>query len=207
MKAAVFMDRTYKPFIPDQVRRQSVQISKQLPLDIEIGSGAGLFAIQHSLEHQNRQLIAIEHTKERFQKLQQRALAHTHTEHLHVVHANAISWIAAHCPEKTVDHIYLLYPNPWPKSRHQNQRWHRMPFMGFLLARLKPDGRLTLATNLEWYAEEAHDWFQHHWSCQASVTQILPQEGHTPRTHFERKYLERGQTCYDIVAKPITRDQ
>ena len=187
--------RAFTPHIPDTVRPLKVQIDKNKPLDIEIGAGAGLFAITHAKNNKDRQLISIEHTKERFERLQKRKKAHPDLENLKIVHANAISWIAAHCQPESVDHIYLLYPNPWPKKKHQNQRWHQMPFMGFLLNCLKSDGKLTMATNLEWYKEEALFWFEKRWLRRVTCEKVVPGGA---RTHFERKYLARGESCFNL---------
>ena len=43
-------------------------IDWSIPTDLELGSGAGLFAIRYSQMHPERQLIAIERTSEKFLK-------------------------------------------------------------------------------------------------------------------------------------------
>jgi tRNA G46 methylase TrmB len=142
-------------------------------------------------------LIAIEHTRERFAKFARRLAHHEPLSNLRAVHANAISWIAHCVPPESVDRYWLLYPNPYPKARQRNQRWHAMPFARHLISTLKPGGELVLATNEGFYADEAErDWAL---AGLTFVSRGLVSRDVPPRTHFERKYLERSQDCHELV--------
>ncbi len=50
-----------------------------------------------------------------------------------------------------LQHHYLLYPNPWPKKKHFQRRWHGHPIFPVLQ---KLGGQLELRTNWRIYAEE-----------------------------------------------------
>lgn len=166
-------------------------------VDLEIGCGVGLHPILWATEHPERHLIAIEHTKEKFEKFARRKERHPHLENLTPIHANAISWVSKNVPVESIETVFILYPNPNPKRK--SQRWFWMPFMHRLVDCLRPGGRLILATNIESYAHEAIQQassFGLRLECQRELTRAaMPR----PRTHFERKYLERGETCYDLV--------
>lgn len=171
------------------------------PVDIEIGCGTGLHSIQYAKAHPERVLIAIEHTHERFGKFS-RLAEKAALSNLIPVHANAISWVAHLVPKHSIEKIFLLYPNPNPKDRQRNKRWHAMPFMGCLLECLMPGGELTLATNELFYAEEAFEYFIDCWSLvPRSYLEICGERSSVSecRTAFEFKYLQRGQVCYDQV--------
>lgn len=82
-----------------------------------------------------------------------------------------------------------------------------MPFMGFLKNCLKPhSGEIILATNMRWYADGALEMMVHEWGFvlkdrqELSLSQGLP-DGF-PRTHFEKKYLLAGETCFNLVFSP-----
>jgi tRNA (guanine-N7-)-methyltransferase len=57
-------------------------------------------------------------------------------------------------PDKSLDFIYLLHPDPWPKARHAKRRMINDGPLALLAARLKPGGELRIATDhpiyLEW---------------------------------------------------------
>lgn len=166
------------------------------PVDLEIGCGVGLHAIQRAQRFPERKLIAIEHTQEKFEKFARRLEHHEGLGNLWAVHDNAISWVTSHVPEETLDEIFLLYPNPNPKRK--NQRWFNMPFMARLLLSLKPEGLFHLATNEKFYFDEAVEMATSLWSLKlVDRREIRP--GESGRTHFERKYLLQGQTCFDVT--------
>jgi len=198
-----------RAFSPDKVpepRERGPQIdwTSKRPIDLEIGCGVGLHPIRYGQAHPERRLIAIEHTSEKFGKFARRLRRHPDIQNVVPIHADAISWVCHQIPERSLDRIFLLYPNPYPMPRDLNKRWHAMPFMDFLLRRLKIGSVLIMATNESFYADEAESLF----SAREQVIEVsrrafciedLPIE--LARTHFERKYLERGETCHEIIVR------
>ena len=79
-----------------------------------------------------------------------------------------------------------------------------MPFMDWLLKTIVPGGFIQIATNEAFYAEEAVLWLRDYWGLNATAKKVVeaPFAG-GGRTHFERKYLQRGEPCYDLLySKP-----
>lgn len=174
-----------------------VHASEFKHVDIEIGAGAGLHAIRYALENPDRFLIAIERTK-KADRLQSRLRHHPSIKNLLALRADAILWLTHFAPYAIISRLFIFYPNPYPKSRQQNLRWHAMPFMGHLIKRMRPDGQITMTTNEHFHHTEAQHWMSEIWKLQLrSSREISKQE--TPRTHFEKKYLERGQNCFELV--------
>ncbi len=170
------------------------------PLDLEIGCGVGWHPIQYAKDNSDRNLIAIEHTRAKFLSFERRAEAHPRLTNLMPVHADAVRWVTHALEPATVDRVFLLYPNPEPKA--SNKRWLRMPFFERLLEVLKPGGTVQLATNSADYFEEAVSYGQTEWNLKikerrAFAFSELPTG--IPRTHFEKKYLARGETCFDVT--------
>lgn len=166
-------------------------------VDIEIGAGQGLHAVRYAQANPNRHLIAIERTATRFQQLARRHAAHPRLTNLFPIHADALSIFVHKIPTQSIERIFLLYPNPYPKEKQANLRWHNMPFMMLLKSKLKPGGSLVLATNIEDYAGEAEEKMIADWRFQLRTKQILGRAD-VPRTHFEKKYLERGESCWNF---------
>ncbi|ETX03953.1 MAG: hypothetical protein ETSY2_31585 [Candidatus Entotheonella gemina] len=172
------------------------------PLDVEIGSGVGLHPIQYAKTHPHRYLVAIEQTREKFEKFQRRFANH-HLPNLLPVHANAISWVSHCLHDHAVDNFFFFYPNPNPKGKDFNKRWYAMPFMAKVIACLKPNGYIHLATNAEFYAVEAKTNFERVWHLETLRFERIQAGDIVPRTHFEKKYLARAQTCFDMVFKKV----
>ncbi len=166
------------------------------PLFVEVGAGQGLFAVQFSRVHPEKKLIAIERTQERFAQLKQR-IVNNHCHNVIAIRANAVNWITHGLSPQSADGYFFWYPNPYPKAGQRNKRFHAMPFMGYVIQTLKPGGTITLATNEEFYYTEARTYMEEGWglTCRCD-RQIASSEA--PRTHFEKKYLARGDTCWEL---------
>ena len=171
----------------------------EAPIDLEIGCGAGLHPILYGRENPHRSLLAIEHTQNRFKKFQRRLAHHPDIRNVTAIHANAISYITHFVPPRSIDRIFILYPNPHPKERHEHRRWYAMPFMERILESLVHGGELTMATNIRTYSERATLFLTEYWGMKSIARHELHRDHFDPRqgrTHFERKYLETGHTCF-----------
>ena len=166
------------------------------PVLVEVGAGQGLFAVQFSCHFPDKTLIAIERTKERFAQLKQR-VTNNRCQNVIPIRANAVNWITHCLPPCSVEGYFFWYPNPYPKPGQRNKRFHAMPFMGHLIYTLQPGGTITMATNQEFYYTEARTYLVETWGLTCRVDrQIASSEA--PRTHFEKKYLARGDTCWEL---------
>lgn len=167
------------------------------PVCVEIGAGKGKHALLFTQTNPDSKLIAIERTREKFLAMQkQHALEGQ--PNLQTVHADALPWIVHALYPAQVEQFFILYPNPEPHN--PAQRWLNMPFFEFLLSRLKTGGTITLASNIPEYIDEAEQQVQNLWKL-PFVKEIVGQD--SARTHFEIKYLERGELCQQlIISKP-----
>ena len=85
-----------------------------------------------------------------------------------------------------LSHHYLLYPNPWPKSKHLQRRWHGSAvFPAFL----QLGGKLDLRSNWFTYVEE----FQRALALANIKSQADVYSHEQAITPFERKYWKSGQ--------------
>lgn len=175
------------------------------PVHLEIGCGQGLHPIQWAQQNPQARLLALERTYEKYQKCLSRLNNHPELTNLFVVRSEAQLWLPVHIQPKTLESLILLYPNPYPKASQANKRWHRQPFMGFLLNCLKVGGRVQVASNLPWYIEEAKESFKNVWQLELCEEKDIDASQGLGRTHFERKYLKRGEPCQELVFKRSAR--
>ncbi|TLU64250.1 SAM-dependent methyltransferase [Thalassotalea litorea] len=86
---------------------------------------------------------------------------------------------------------FLLYPNPWPKAKHLQRRWHGSSVFPYILQIGKS---LTLRSNWQLYLQE----FQRAATLAGktgSITEVADTEALTP---FEAKYQASGQRCWQL---------
>ena len=163
------------------------------PVCVEIGAGKGKHALLFSGLNPEKQLIAVERTREKFLSMQkQHALEGQ--KNLQPVHADALPWVVHALFPAQVEQLFILYPNPEPHN--SAQRWLNMPFFEFLLSRLAVGGSITLASNIPDYIDEAQQQLIDVWKL-PFIKEVIPAD--SARTHFEIKYLERGELCQQLI--------
>ena len=84
-------------------------------------------------------------------------------------------FVMAALPPRSLDCAFVLFPDPWPKSRHQKRRFVQRDNLDVLARLMKPGAELRLATDdpsylpwmiehacvhpsFEWLAERPTDW-------------------------------------------------
>jgi tRNA G46 methylase TrmB len=86
---------------------------------------------------------------------------------------------------------YILYPNPWPKSKHIQRRWHGSAIFAQLM---NISEQLILRSNWPLYLQEFQqaaklvNYF-------GAITEVLDER---PLTPFEAKYKASGQSCWQL---------
>lgn len=112
----------------------------------------------------------------------------------------------------SLDRIYVLNPDPWPKVRHHKRRIISQANLDEFARVLKPGGRLVMATDVddlaewmvtqcmnhpsfEWLAESAKDW------------QTPPAEWIETRYAFKGKQAGRRQTFLIFIKRVVITDK
>ncbi len=173
-----------------------------LPLCLEVGCGAGLHPVLFAKQSPEFHLIALERTKEKFDKFKRR-IEKNKIDTVTPLFEDALHWLYPHrekaknCFEK----IFLLYPNPYPKVSQRNKRFLAAPSFQFLLSTLKTHGTIELRSNELFYIEEAIFLAKNVWNLTVDQRKLVKELEVSQQgvTHFERKYLKDGQDCYQVI--------
>ncbi|MEM9210589.1 MAG: tRNA (guanine(46)-N(7))-methyltransferase TrmB [Pseudomonadota bacterium] len=100
--------------------------------------------------------------------------------------------LAPHC----IDRVYLLYPDPWPKTRHHRRRFVNKEFIDPLAAAMKLGAELRIATDIEDYVRQTLDVVGQHekfkWRAERPEDWRMPWDNWTP-TRYEKKALREGR--------------
>ena len=99
-------------------------------------------------------------------------------------------------PEASIDAVYLLYPDPWPKSRHHKRRFVSPTTLDQLARVIRPGGTFYFATDIEDYA----NWTLAHIVREPRFAFVpeAPGSWHTPYpgwqpTRYEQKARREGR--------------
>jgi len=116
-----------------------------------------------------------------------------HVENFHLVRADLNDFYrlvkTANWPVKK---HYILYPNPWPKAKHVQRRWHGSAVFPTLIS---IGDQIILRSNWLLYLEE----FQLAADIAGLIGNITEVSNDEPLTPFETKYQASGQQCWQLT--------
>jgi tRNA G46 methylase TrmB len=87
---------------------------------------------------------------------------------------------------------YILYPNPWPKSKHIQRRWHGSAVFPQII---NIGEQIILRSNWRLYLEE----FLFAADVAGVLGEISEINNSEPLTPFEAKYTASGQQCWQLL--------
>jgi tRNA (guanine-N7-)-methyltransferase len=101
--------------------------------------------------------------------------------------------------ESSVEAFYLLFPDPWPKRRHQQRRVFTREFLDAVAAALEKYGVLRVATDQLDYFHQIEGVSRAH--LQFQVLPRSPDDAILPLTKFEKKFRARGAPIYRLTLR------
>lgn len=160
------------------------------PLWLEIGFGGGEHLAAQAAANPGAVLIGVEP----FLNGAASALRHIDEQGLTNVrlHVGDGRDVLARLPAASLDRIFILFPDPWPKTRHQKRRLIQPDTVAEIARVLKPGGTLRFATDVSDYADWALERLTRHpglsWTAERADDWRRPPPDHVT-TRYETKGL------------------
>jgi tRNA (guanine-N7-)-methyltransferase len=96
----------------------------------------------------------------------------------------------ARLPDGSLDRVYLLHPDPWPKARHAKRRMMNPGPIAMIAAKLKPGGEFRFGTDhpiyCRWAMMQMDKSRDFEWQAK-SASDFLVRPDDWPETRYERK--------------------
>jgi tRNA (guanine-N7-)-methyltransferase len=122
------------------------------PLLVEIGFGMGHVLLANAAERPDWNLLGVEVYRPGIGAVLTRARAAGLTN-LRLIEADAVVLLRDVIPPDSIDELQVLFPDPWPKTRHHKRRLIQPAFTQLATSRLRLGGVFRLATDWAPYAE------------------------------------------------------
>jgi tRNA (guanine-N7-)-methyltransferase len=119
-------------------------------IEIEIGYGGGEHLVRLAASHPRTGFIGCEVFSGGIAKLVE-AVVTEELDNIRLFTDDALKLLPK-LPEASLDAAYLLYPDPWPKTRHHKRRFISALTLSELARVLKPGAVFRFATDIEDYA-------------------------------------------------------
>jgi tRNA (guanine-N7-)-methyltransferase len=167
------------------------------PLEVEVGSGKGLFLAGASHANPDRNFLGIE-VAQKYARYAAAKLARQRATNAVVIHGDALALFREWFPPASLAAVHVYFPDPWWKKRHKKRRVLSEDFLRDVERTLAAGGRLHFWTDVE-------EYFQATLALARDVTTLggpLPvaearaEHDLDYRTHFERRTRQRAMTVF-----------
>lgn len=141
---------------PDYVFDALAEFGRRAPLIVEIGSGLGDAVVHAAKAHPEKDFLAIEvYTPGLAQTIQK--IVANQLSNVRVVQANAPEVLSTMLPQGSVSEVWVFFPDPWHKTKHNKRRMIKDSFAPLVARVLEPRGLWRLATDWSGYAEQMRE--------------------------------------------------
>lgn len=178
---------------------------RRAPLIVEIGSGQGHAIVHAAQAAPGSDFLAVEVFRAGLARTMLDA-DRVGARNLRLVEANAPEVLEHLLPEGSVDELWVFFPDPWHKAKHNKRRLVAPAFPPLAARALRDGGLLRLATDWEDYARQMREVL-------ADAADFAPafDDDWAPRfdgrtmTAFERKGIAKGREIRDLAYRRAPR--
>jgi tRNA (guanine-N7-)-methyltransferase len=158
------------------------------PLEIEVGSGKGLFLLRATATCPQHDFLGIE-VAHKYARYAAAGLARHNRPNGKLVHGDATSIFAQRVLSDAVTAVHVYFPDPWWKKRHRKRRVMQESFLDDVQRVLRPGGILHFWTDVQEYFESTLELMRRYTALQGPDLPLEEMAEHDLdyRTHFERR--------------------
>src|SRR5262245_16873077 len=129
---------------------QLTLFGRTAPLEVEVGSGKGLFLAAASQQSPDRNFLGIEVSR-KYARYAAARLARQGATNALLIGGDALPLIQSWFPAESLHAVHVYFPDPWWKKRHKKRRVLNEQFLANAQRALLPGGRLHFWTDVEEY--------------------------------------------------------
>jgi tRNA (guanine-N7-)-methyltransferase len=166
----------------------AAMFSRAAPVELEVGSGKGLFLDTASATRADRNFLGIE-LAAGYARLCAARLARRAASNARIIHGDATRLVRSLLPDACLAAVHVYFPDPWWKARHRKRRVLSATFLEHAGRVLPAGGELHVWTDVEEYFRESLDFARATGLFSEPVSlETRPAEHDLDyHTHFERR--------------------
>ena len=169
------------------------------PIYIEFCSGNGEWISRCAMENPDINWIAVERKFTRVRKIWSKMKNHN-LKNLFIVCGNAEEFCGHYLKENIVDEIYINFPDPWPKLRHEKHRLIKASFVEQVALIAKENARIYIVTDDFPYAQQSIDEMEKNKDFRAAhkSPHYVNEMKEYGSSYFNRLWVEMGREIFYI---------
>ena len=176
---------------------------RDVPLEVEIGSGKGSFLVAQSEICPDALFLGVERAR-RYWLYAADRLRRRGRPNARIVRGDALETLEA-LPPGSVSGLHVYFPDPWPKRRHAHRRLLIQPaFFAACERVLVPTGVLRAVTDDPGYFVQIEEALatRPKLARRPYEPPVSAREGELAGSNFERKYRLEGRRIQALAASP-----
>lgn len=156
---------------------------------LEIGPGRGDFLFWLAEQNPDKEVWAVEYKRKRFEKLIQR-VEKRNLKNITLFCGDAKKVLPEKIASSSIEKLYILFSDPWPKRRHAHHRLFQQAFVEEIHRILSSSGEVFVAHDDPRYTEEIKTIFRKN-----AALFIYSEDASLPlMTFYAEKWLRAGRT-------------
>ena len=172
-------------------------VATERPLELEIGSGKGLFLTNAARRSSDRRFVGLEIAAKYAMECQARIEKNGITNAKFFA-CDAVAVLEQDVADGSLDAVHVYFPDPWWKSRHKKRRVLNETTLRNIQRTLKPDGSFHFWTDVLDYYEGTLELIDQVTKLKGPFFVSEPPAAHDMDylTHFERRTRRNGLPVY-----------
>lgn len=173
---------------------------RRAALEVEVGSGKGLFLRTAAAAHPEVDYLGVEIAR-RYAQFAAAGLAKRGVGNAKVLCGDALRLFAELLPDGSLAAVHIYFPDPWWKKRHKKRRVMRQSFVRDVERTLQSGGVLHFWSDVEEYFQESLQLLAQHTRLEGphEVQETQAEHDMDYRTHFERRTRLHDQSVHRAV--------
>ena len=185
------LDLSRHLLLPDDVPRPwsaESLFGRKAPLEVEIGSGKGLFLEGAATARPDHDFLGIEVAK-KYAKHCAARLARRSLDNGRMLCGDGLWLFREVLPDEQLEAVHVYFPDPWWKKRHHRRRVMNEAFVADITRTLRAGGRLHFWTDVKDYYDMAIELLAQHTPLDGphDVPPRAAEHDLDYHTHFERR--------------------
>ncbi|HEY2103320.1 MAG TPA: tRNA (guanosine(46)-N7)-methyltransferase TrmB [Chthoniobacterales bacterium] len=171
--------------------------NRDAPVEIDLGCGDGTFLAARAATNPERNFLGIERLIGRV-RAGCRKTTRLHLENVRILRMESSYAIAHLMRAESVSAVHLLFPDPWPKRRHQRRRLFTTEFTGAVHRALEIGGLFHVATDHAPYFQMIQKMIP------IDLFSAVEDPLQFPLSRFEQNFTERQMPIYRLLLRKIS---
>lgn len=167
------------------------------PVELEVGSGKGLFLQNAAASCPQHNFLGIEVSR-KYARFTAARLAKHGLRNAMAVHGDGLVLLREIIPDSSLQAVHVYFPDPWWKKRHHKRRVLTDPFLGDISRTLTVQGRFHFWTDVKDYYDATLELIKKHDKLAGpfEVSEKVAEHEMDFRSHFERRTRLNEEPVY-----------